>query len=179
MPFPLPRSLICTALSTQGHVETAGLIGCIYRWGQGVAVDYPRAMAAYKIGAEGGSADCQFQLGTMLLEGRGVNSRDTEQGMFWLGKSGAQNHPPALAGLGTMAFSGLGGQVSWRRARYFFQRAIDLGDLTSQHPNPIVARVPRRRILSQTAHLSARVRVVLRSRSHTWTIPCTPSRAGL
>ena len=66
MPFLLPRSLVCTAPSTQGHVEAAALFGGIYYWGQGVAVDYKRAMAANKIGAEGGDAVSQFQLGGML-----------------------------------------------------------------------------------------------------------------
>ena len=37
----------------QGHVEAAGMIGSIYGWGQGVVVDYPRAMAAFKVGAGG------------------------------------------------------------------------------------------------------------------------------
>ena len=59
MPLLLPRSLVCTAPSTQGRIRAAALIGSIYRYGQGVAVDYARAMAAYKIGAEAGEAYSQ------------------------------------------------------------------------------------------------------------------------
>ena len=66
MPILLPRSLVRTAPSSQGHIRAAGFIGAIYNWGQGVAIDYKRAMAAYKIGAEGGHAVCQYQLGFML-----------------------------------------------------------------------------------------------------------------
>ena len=54
MPFLFPRSLVCAAPSTQGHMEAAAIIGGIYYWGQGVAVDHKRALAAYKIGVEGG-----------------------------------------------------------------------------------------------------------------------------
>ena len=127
MPFLLPRSLVCTAPSTQGHIEAAATIGCIYYWGQGVAVDYVRALAAYKIGAEGGNAYCQHQLGCMLQYGQGVDSPDYEQALMWLEKAAAQGLPPAYNQLGTMAHEALGQERSFRRAREHYQRAIDLG----------------------------------------------------
>ena len=51
----------------QGHIFAAQAIGDVYTWGKGVAIDYPRAMAAYKIAAEAGDADCccQYQVGMM------------------------------------------------------------------------------------------------------------------
>ena len=47
----------------QGHILAAHMLGDIYHWGQGVAIDYPRAMAAYKVAAEAGDAVSQHQLG--------------------------------------------------------------------------------------------------------------------
>ena len=56
----------------QRHLKASLLIGSIYYLGQGVAIDYPRAMAAYKVGAEGGVAVCHHQLGSMYYSGEGV-----------------------------------------------------------------------------------------------------------
>ena len=36
-------------LARQGHVLAAQAIGDVYFFGKGVAIDYPRAMAAYKL----------------------------------------------------------------------------------------------------------------------------------
>ena len=73
-------------------------IGDIYNFGQGVAIDYERAVAGYKIGAEwrstmsarwrgtrsaprGGNALCQYNLGHMFREGRGIDSPDYKQAL--------------------------------------------------------------------------------------------------
>ena len=44
--------------SHQGHIEAAVHVGMIYHAGRGAAVDHPRAMAVYKVGAEAGEAVC-------------------------------------------------------------------------------------------------------------------------
>ena len=128
MPFLFLRSLVCTAPSTQGHIEAAGGIGSIYNWGQGVAIDYKRALAAYRICAEGGNAICQSQLGFMLCNGRGIDSPDYEQALVWLEKAAAQDGHEARNSLGHLAIHGQGQTPSWRRARIHFQRAVDLGN---------------------------------------------------
>ena len=69
----------------QGHLQAAQAIGGIYFWGQGAAIDYPRAMAAYKVGAEGGLAVCQYQVGMIYYDGRGVDV-DYKQAWAWLQK---------------------------------------------------------------------------------------------
>ena len=128
MPFLIPRLLVRTAPSTQGHIEAAEEIGYIYYWGQGVAVDYERAIVAYKIGAEGGDAYCQHQLGGMFKRGLGIDSPDYEQALVWLEKAADQDEPHAIHQLGVMAALGQAQQPSWRRARELLQRAIDLGN---------------------------------------------------
>ena len=127
MPFLLPRSLVRTAPFTQGHVEAAALIGDIYYWGKGVAVDYERALAGYKIGAEGGDASCQNQLGSMSEQGKGIDSPDYEQALMWYEKAAAQDHAIACNNLGVRFREGRGQASSWRRARELYQRAIKLG----------------------------------------------------
>ena len=47
-----------------------------------MAVDYARAMAALKVGAEGGNATCQSMLGMMYYEGDGVDV-DYKQARAW------------------------------------------------------------------------------------------------
>jgi len=92
-----------------------------------VAVDYPRAMAAYKVGAEGGDASCQWQVGMMYCNGEGVDV-DYTQALSWLEKAAAQDDPDAVGQLGAMYCDGLGVTPSWRRAREHFERAVKLGN---------------------------------------------------
>ena len=113
--------------SLQGHVLATQAIGDAYYWGKGVAIDYPRAMAAYKIAAEAGDALSQFQVGLMYCKGLGV-AVDYERARPWLEKAAAQDYPNAVGQLGLMAFEGKGVTPSWRRARELYQRAIELGD---------------------------------------------------
>jgi TPR repeat protein len=103
------------------------MIGCIYFWGQGVAVDYPQAMAAYKAGAEGGNALCQHQVGMMYCKGLGVDV-DYAQAVQLLEMAAAQDHFEAFSQLGVMYSAGHGVTPSFRRAREYFERSIELGD---------------------------------------------------
>jgi TPR repeat protein len=113
--------------SRQGHIEAAEKVGSIYGFGQGAAIDYPRAMAAYKVGAEGGDTGCQTQVGCMYYKGRGVEV-DYTQALAWVEKATAQDDPEAACTLGTMYYNGAGVTPSWRRAREYFTRAIELGN---------------------------------------------------
>ena len=84
-------------------------------------------MAAYKVGAEGGDAWCQFELGMMYYHGRGV-AVDYKQARAWLEKAAAQDQPNAIASLGSIYMGGMGVTPSWCRARELYQRAIELGN---------------------------------------------------
>ena len=95
-----------------------------------MAIDYERAMAAYKIAAEAGHAASQHQVGYMYAHGRDV-AVDYEQARPWIEKAAAQDYPNAVSGLGGMYRSGEGVTPSWRRARELYQRAIELGDSMS------------------------------------------------
>ena len=86
-------------LAYQGHLEAAAHLAGVYFWGQGVARNYLRAMAAYKVGAEGGDAVCQWQVGMMYCIGNGV-AVDYKQARVWIEKAAAQDHPKAFGQLG-------------------------------------------------------------------------------
>ena len=92
-----------------------------------MAIDYPRAMAAYKVAAEGGHAVCQYQVGVMYYHGRGVDV-DYAQALPWIEKAAAQDNAEAVGQLGTMYCNGQGVTPSFRRAREYYERAIELGD---------------------------------------------------
>ena len=114
----------------QGHIEAAADLGAVYFWGKGAAIDYPRAMAAYKVGAEGGDAVCQCEVGMMYCMGRG-GAVDYKQARVWFEKAAAQNEPAAVGQLGAMYSNGDGVTPSFRRARELCKRAIELGDSLS------------------------------------------------
>ena len=114
-------------LPLQGHILAAQAIGDAYTWGKGVAIDYSRAMAAYKIAAEAGQALSQFQVGWMYCNGHGV-AVDYKQALAWWEKAAAQDDPNGVGQLGVMYFTGKGVTPSWRRAREYYQRAIALGN---------------------------------------------------
>ena len=99
---------LLTGSHRQGHIKAAEFLGGIYFWGQGVAIDYERAMAAYKIAAEAGHALSQCQVGAMYYYGHGVDAVDYEQARPWLEKAAAQNYPDAVAQLGAMYYLGEG-----------------------------------------------------------------------
>ena len=91
-----------------------------------MAIDYPRAMAAYKVGGEGGDALSQHQVGVLYFEGLGVDV-DYKQALPWFEKAAAQDDPEAVMQLGSMYFAGYGVTSSYRRAREYYMRAIELG----------------------------------------------------
>ena len=93
-----------------------------------MAIDYPRAMAAYKVGAEAGNALSQSQVGFMYFEGLGGVAVDYQQARAWVEKAAAQDHPHAVGQLGVMYHEGKGVTPSWRRARELYKRAIELGN---------------------------------------------------
>ena len=72
-----------------------------------MAIDYARSMAAYKVGAEGGDALCQWQVGFMYCNGLGVDV-DYAQALPWIEKAAAQDQPNAVGQLGAMYCDGKG-----------------------------------------------------------------------
>ena len=92
-----------------------------------MAINYLRSMSAYKVGAEGGDATCQWYIGSMYYGGEGVDV-DYEQALHWIEKAAVQDEPCAVGQLGVMYGSGYAVPPSMRRAREHSERAIELGN---------------------------------------------------
>ena len=112
-----PLALRAPSLTWQGHVLAGATVANIHFWGQGVAIDYPRAMAAYKFAADrldlgpngynsagSGWSLGQCQIGLMYYSGQGVDV-DYEQAAVWLEKAASQDEPEAIGQLGLMVSS--------------------------------------------------------------------------
>ena len=85
-------------------------------------------MAAYKVAAEGGDAQCQNQVGCMYHNMHDGDADSGKQSLIWLKKAAAQDYPASVGALGLMYSTGQGVTPSWRRARQYYERAIELGD---------------------------------------------------
>ena len=130
----------------------AGLVGGIYFWGQGVAIDYPVAFKAYKVSAEGGEAISQHQLGYMYNHGRGV-PQDFKQARASYEKAAAQDEPNAVGALGLLYDNGKGVTPSWRRAREYYKRAIQLGNSKASENMDNLNRDIQQVIVSPKVHV--------------------------
>ena len=124
------RTLLCSSAVSRCCNSAAGHLGSLYLWGQGVAIDYSRAMALYQVGAEAGDARCQFEVGAMYYFGDGV-AVDYAQARARFETAAAQDEPNAVGQLGVMYEVGKGVTPSWRRARELYKRAIESGHSTS------------------------------------------------
>ena len=150
------------------------MVGGIYYWGQGVAVDYSRAVVAYKVGAEGGHAHSQHQLGAMYYQGRGVDV-DYAQALAWTKKAADRDLPSAVHALGTMYSNGQGVTPSFRRAREYCERAIELGCSDAVKNMQAVTR----NIQKVTSHRSIHSASSLLVRDLTLPPPSSPARARI
>lgn len=56
----------------QGNVDAAYNLAVVHQYGDGVAVDYGKAMQWYRFAAERGDRVSQYMVGQMYLEGQGV-----------------------------------------------------------------------------------------------------------
>ena len=66
----------------------------------------------------------------MYRDGDGVDV-DHQKAWAWFEKAAAQDYPDAVGTLGMMYFEGKGVTPSWRRAREYYERAIELGNSTA------------------------------------------------
>jgi len=67
----------------------------MYASGRGVAIDYAQAMQWYQKAAEQGSAEAQYNLAAMFMDGRGV-MRDRQKACILLRASAEQGYRLAI-----------------------------------------------------------------------------------
>lgn len=86
-----------------GDAEAARNLGHLYRQGQGVERDLQIAAAWYRVAADGGVINAQYNLGMLYLGGGPDFPPDRDEGMHWLGKAAEAGFPPAKAELDKLA----------------------------------------------------------------------------
>ena len=126
-------------LAEQGHAEAQNMLGYMYRFGEGVAPDYPMARKWYRLAADQGNPTAQNNLGVMYRLGLG-GDQDFKEAFYWFhraadqGNGGAQNH------LGLMYYKGEGVAVdkvhayqwAYLAAQQGLEQAIQAVDMLEQ-----------------------------------------------
>ena len=82
-------------------------MGMIYKLGQGVQQDYEEAVKWYRLGAEQGDIDAQYNLGLMYENGQGVQ-QDYKEAVKWYRLGAEQGGVNAQYNLGLMYSTGKG-----------------------------------------------------------------------
>lgn len=125
--FPLARA---------GVVEARYLIGRMYAVGDGVEKDLSEAerwisgvVRFYRIGAERGDVNAQYQLGSIYLDTLGV---DRSEAYEWTAKAALRGHPGAQYNLSKLYFSRKG-QPLPNEAVYWLRTAAESGNTEAQY----------------------------------------------
>ena len=94
--------------------------------------EYADAFAAYRKGANMGSAKSQTFLGYMYADGRGTK-KDLEQAFEWMNKAADQDYATAEVSLGLMYQDGLGTAKDYGQALTWFSKAARKGSSDAEN----------------------------------------------
>ncbi|MCK5365009.1 MAG: SEL1-like repeat protein [Gammaproteobacteria bacterium] len=78
-------------LAENGDPKAQSILGMMYNYGEGVAVDYRQSARWYRLAAEQNYGVAQYNLGMAYLDGKGV-SADTDKAIEWLTKAADSGH---------------------------------------------------------------------------------------
>lgn len=78
-------------LAENGDAKAQSILGMMYNYGEGVAVDYRQSARWYRLAAEQSYGVAQYNLGMAYLDGKGV-SADTDKAIEWLTKAADNGH---------------------------------------------------------------------------------------
>lgn len=84
-------------------------------FGQGVPQDYAQAEACYRVAAQRGNAEAQYDMGVLYSYGRGV-PKDLSEAAKWYRRASEQGHPEAQANLGQLLVMGVNGSKNFEEA---------------------------------------------------------------
>ena len=115
----------------KGNTEAQLKLGSMYKFGQGVPIDYNKAVYWFTKAAEQGSSSAQFALGGMYKFGEGVPI-DYKKAAYWFTKAAAQGYAPAQLFIGRMHFSGQGIPKDLLKAVYWLTKAAEQGEANAQ-----------------------------------------------
>ncbi len=111
----------------QGDVVSQYLLGTMYIQGIWVDKDAIKAAKWFEKAADGGNANAQYELGTMLLRGEGGLSKDEGRAVAWLQASAEQGNASAQQTLGLLLLDGSHVSKDVPKAASLLQKAAAQG----------------------------------------------------
>lgn len=111
-----------------GEVEAAHNLGFMYERGIGVEKNVDEAIKWYKVGAEGGVADSQWNLALMYQKVLGDQSKTLE----WYAVAAEQGHLASKFNLGLAYYYGEGVDMDFDLAYTYIKEIAELGDAEAQ-----------------------------------------------
>lgn len=142
-----------TALAETGNVAAQYNVAQMYRYGQGVAQDYPAAIGWYEKAAEAGLSSAQNNLAQMHMEGKG-GAVDYETAVQWWRRAALQDHVAAQFNMGAAYQRGLGIEADKVEALFWYSLAMVNG---YQGARPIRERLAGTMNLEQLEAVTDRV----------------------
>jgi TPR repeat protein len=110
----------------KGDGEAEYQLGRAYHRGEGVPLDYAKALELYRKAAEQGNAGAQNNLASMYANGTGVN-RDAAEAVKWLRKAAVQGNAKAQDNLGMMIGRGMGVPKNRKESMEWYRKAAEQG----------------------------------------------------
>jgi len=105
-----------------GDPQAQFRLGAAYEGGHGVLRDFEEALKWYRRAAEGGLAEAQNTVGSMLQE-----QGQFAEALIWYEKASSQGHARATSNLGFLYDLGRGVPQDRRKGFELYSRAADLG----------------------------------------------------
>jgi len=113
--------------SANGEAFAQTKLGTRFYYGNGVTLNFYKAIDLWKKAANQGDAKAQFNLGRMYITGRGISQSD-EQGIYWITKAAEQEYSDAQALLGAYLYEGNRVEKNIKKGLYYLNRSIENGN---------------------------------------------------
>ena len=119
-------------LANQGDAQAQCALGECYYYGDGVYLNYDKAVNWFTKSAKQGYATAQFYLGLCYNNGEGVKKEHT-QAVYWYRKAAEQGDADAQFNLGGCFYFGEGEKKDYTQAAYWFRKAAEQGHAEAQN----------------------------------------------
>lgn len=114
------------------RADAINMLGRCYELGWGVPADFGKAAASYREAAEKSSDWARFNLGCLLLEGKGI-ARDVDEAFRLFMSAVEHGHVKSLNMVGRCYEHGWGCAQNMAEAVQWFRRSAEAGDFRGQY----------------------------------------------
>lgn len=115
-------------MATDGDEEAISALGLVYFYGSlGFKKSYKQSLKWNLLAAKNGSAEAKYIIGSHYYKGLGIKKKYSTA-REWFQKAGLQNNVLAQKELARMWTQGVEGVVKTYDAKYWLERAVELGD---------------------------------------------------